>query len=407
MSLSELWREIFGSFSSHGKQNQQGTTRLTWSPEFMEGAEELKKRAISLGYQSDFDGFGNLWITIPGKDKTLSPIYTGSHMDSVPHGGSLDGALGITAGLACAAHWKVSGYTPKRTVHVIGFAEEEGTRFGQVCLGSRAITGDLDEKIAATFKTKAGITLEELRAHAGIKGNPFTPLIDSSGKFLELHIEQGGILEEDGLSLGVVSAIVGIRHYTITIEGAANHAGTTMMNQRHDALVAASHFIKAIYDRALKNNRKYVATVGQISLVPNAINVVPGSAELSLELRSEDPEIMDKAEMHASSTLDEIAALYHVTISMKRTETIPPLSMNRALMKTLEQAAKGQSVPYEILPSWAGHDAMIMGRHMATAMLFVPSIGGISHSPLEKTNEADIEKALSVLDKALRELSSQ
>jgi hydantoinase/carbamoylase family amidase len=223
--------------------------------------------------------------------------------------------------------------------------------------------------------------------------------------FLELHIEQGGTLEEDAIPLGIVSAIVGINRYMVTVSGEANHAGTTAMNHRHDALAAASECITALYQRALDHGRQYVATVGHIEVEPDAMNVILGKAVFSLEFRSSDTAIMENALAAFKEKIPTVEKKYGVAISVEMLDQIPPVPMDKTLMKVLQEQAEENHIPYEIMPSWAGHDSMIIGRDMATAMLFVPSIGGISHSPKEFTKDEDIEKALIVLDGTMRVLT--
>ncbi|MCH3949418.1 MAG: Zn-dependent hydrolase [Acidaminococcus sp.] len=400
-----LWKELFTSLAKFGFHGKSGTTRLSWSSEFMSAQNYLLSYAKQLSLPAKIDAMGNLWITYPGKDSSAAPLYVGSHVDSVPDGGSFDGALGVSSALATAALWKKEGYEPTRPVQIIGFAEEEGTRFGLCCLGSQAIAGKLAGKKPDEFVTKDGQNLEELLKKSGLTGDPFEAKLDKKGSFLELHIEQGGTLEEDAIPLGIVSAIVGINRYMVTVSGEANHAGTTAMNHRHDALAAASECITALYQRALDHGRQYVATVGHIEVEPDAMNVIPGKAVFSLEFRSSETAIMENALAAFKEKIPTVEKKYGVTISVEVLDQIPPVPMDKNLMKVLQEQAEENHIPYEIMPSWAGHDSMIIGRDMATAMLFVPSIGGISHSPKEFTKDEDIEKALIVLDGTMRALT--
>jgi hydantoinase/carbamoylase family amidase len=403
-SQFETWKMIFSTLAAYGNNGTAGMTRLSWSGEFMEAQKKLQAIARENGLTAEIDAMGNLWVTLQGTRKDLPPLYIGSHMDTVPNGGAFDGALGVTAALATAIHWKKEGFSPARTVHIIGFAEEEGTRFGLCCLGSQAISGELKDRDPASIR-KDGKSLEQWLKDAGLSGNPFVPCIDEKGQFLELHIEQGGTLEADHTALGIVSAIVGINRFTVTITGQSNHSGTTEMKLRHDALVASSDAVLTIYKRALAHNRQYVATVGQLLVEPGAANVIPGKVSFSLELRSEKIAVMEEAMAAFKQELPRIEKTYGVKISVEQYDHIPPVPMSHSLMGILEEAARKQQISYEIMPSWAGHDSMIMGRHMETAMLFTPSIGGISHSPKENTADEDIKKALSVLDSAMKSLT--
>jgi hydantoinase/carbamoylase family amidase len=402
-TLFSLWKSIFTTLASYGNQGTRGMERLSWSEEFMKAQHTLMEMTQKEGLASEIDAMGNLWVTLEGTDKSLPPLYIGSHVDTVPSGGAFDGALGITSALAILIHWKRTGFAPRRTVHAIGFAEEEGTRFGLCCLGSQAISGELKDRDPESIQ-KGGKSLAQWLREAGLSGNPFQPRLDAKGAFLEFHIEQGGTLEADGLPLGIVSAIVGIDRFIVTVTGQANHAGTTEMKLRHDALAAASDSIVALYKRALAHNRKYVATVGELTVTPGAANVIPGKVVFTLELRSETLATMEAAMAAFRQEMGRVEKTYGVSASIEKLDRIDPVPMNDHLMEIFEKAAEKEQVPYEKMPSWAGHDAMIMGRHLPTAMLFVPSIGGISHSPKESTDDDAIKKALSVLESAMRSL---
>lgn len=413
-SLKQVWEELFQLLSAFGYEEGRGTTRLSWSRPFLEAQDFLQKYAKGAGLHCDRDSWGNLLMTVPGTEG-LPPVYTGSHLDSVPHGGKYDGALGITVPLAIAKAWQQEGYRPRRSLTIIAFAEEEGTRFGRPCLGSQSLLGQLRREEAENWRTAEGESLAELLQQAGLQGDPFADRLPEGKCFLELHIEQGRALEDAGLPLGIVSAIVGIRHYQFTWEGVTNHAGTTAMKDRHDALVAAAAMVEKIYTyakgsstpEALQNLSDYaiVGTVGQISVQPGAANVVPGRAEHSLEIRCSTEKGLDKAIDFYQTAAEEIARRYGVTCQIRRLDRIPPVPMAPALMQQLEEAAGALQVPYQLQPSWAGHDAMILSHRLPTAMLFVPSKKGISHAPEEYTPADQIGQAATVLKRVLEGLT--
>lgn len=415
-ALQQLWEELFQPLSAFGYEKGQGTTRLSWSKEFLDAQQFLRRYATEAGLSCETDGWGNLLMTVPGTE-ALPPVYTGSHLDSVPHGGSYDGALGITVPLAIAKTWQQEGYRPRRPLTIIAFAEEEGTRFGRPCLGSQSLIGLLHKEEAETWKTAEGESLPELLHRAGLQGDPFQAHLPEGKCFLELHIEQGRALEDAGLPLGVVSAIVGIRHYQFTWEGVTNHAGTTAMKDRHDALVAAAAMVGKIYEyakasstpEALKGQPDWaiVATVGQIKAEPGAANVVPGKAEHSLEIRCSTEQGLDRAIAFYRRAAEDIAKEYGVTCQIRQLDQIPPVPMAPELMEKFEETAKELQVPYQIQPSWAGHDAMILSHKLPTAMLFVPSQKGISHSPEEYTPAKEIGQAAQVLKRVLKGLTGE
>ena len=404
-TLQTIWQELFQPLSAFGYEKGQGTTRLSWSKPFLEAQQYLRHYGEAISLQCRRDGWGNLLMTVPG-ETDLPPVYTGSHLDSVPHGGKYDGALGITVPLAIAAAWHEKGFRPYRPLTIIAFAEEEGTRFGTPCLGSQAMAGKLQGKDPDRFVTAEGRTLSQLLQEVGLEGDPFAPHLLPGKCFLELHIEQGRALEDAKLPLGIVSAIVGIRHFTVTITGTANHAGTTAMKDRKDALAAAAQWISAVFEKALASQQQYVATVGHIRVFPDAGNVVPGKAELSLEIRSASDQTMDVALTEFQEELQKIARTFQVTFQWKQLDQIPPLPMEQSLMDLFEQEAQDLKIPYQIQPSWAGHDSMILGHELSTAMLFVPSVKGISHSPDEYTEPEPIGQAAEVLERVLKKLTA-
>jgi allantoate deiminase/N-carbamoyl-L-amino-acid hydrolase len=406
LSLEKIWEDLFFPLSHFGYTEGKGTTRLSWSPAFQKAQAYLMDYAQKIGLTAVQDACGNLFLTVPGT-QDLPPVYTGSHLDTVPQGGKYDGALGITVPLAIANYWHQLGYRPVRPLCIIAFAEEEGTRFGKVCFGSQALTVKLKGLDPTALMTREGQNLPELLQASGLTGNPFTPHFPPGKCFLELHIEQGNALETAGFPLGIVSAIVGIRHFTLTFTGKANHAGTTSMDLRHDALAAASSFITHVYNSALASQRQYVATVGHIKVEPDANNVVPGKAEISLEIRSETDTLMDSVLAGFQEFLDHTAQKYGVAYEIAKLDQIPPLPMDAGLKNLIAEEAQAQNIPYQVQPSWAGHDAMILGHELPTAMFFVPSRGGISHSPEEFTPSHDIGQAAQVLEKVLRHVSAE
>lgn len=405
-NLKDIWSTLFQSLSAFGYEEGQGTTRLSWSKPFLEAQKYLRHYAEDAGLQCQRDGWGNLLMTVPSKED-LPPVYTGSHLDTVPHGGKFDGALGITVPLAIAAAWHQAGFRPRRPLTIIAFAEEEGTRFGTPCMGSQAMAGKLQEKNPDSFVTAEGHTLRQLLQEAGLEGDPFTPHLLPGKCFLELHIEQGRSLEDAKLPLGIVSAIVGIRHFMITVQGKANHAGTTAMKDRQDALAAAAAEITEIYQKALSSNGQYVATVGHIRVSPDAGNVIPGEAEFSLEIRAEEDSTMDQAVSAYKDFSQNLEKQFGVHFRWNQLDQIPPLPMNRKIMELFKEYAIKEGISFQIQPSWAGHDAMILGHELPTAMLFVPSKNGISHSPEEFTSAEDIGQAAEVLEKVLTHLTRE
>lgn len=410
MSISlENLEKLFAELEGYGKNPEGGITRLSYSAEFREAQAMLSDFMKNIGLTVNVDAIGNLIGTYPGRNNSLPAVCCGSHLDSVPNGGAFDGALGIVAALECLRSWHQENWYPLRPVKVIAFAEEEGSLFGSVCLGSRVMTGELAESNPDDFRSSDGRSLPEFLTGSGLGANPFDskPSIQKNASFIELHIEQGATLEESACSVGVVSAIAGIKRLNVVIKGKANHAGSTAMHRRQDALAGAASLISFIYKGALESHGSYVATVGKLDVFPNVENVIPGEVRLTIEMRSADTSIMEAAKEKTMRQYLQISTEYKVTIETASEYNIAPMPMDKDLIKTITDASDSLGIEYQMLPSWSGHDAMIIGRYLPTAMIFVPSISGISHSPLELSEWPAIEKSVKVLNKTLQTLASQ
>lgn len=410
MSISlEKLETLFAKLTAFGKNNEGGLTRLSYSPEFQAAQTMLAEFMKNIGMTVAIDAVGNLIGTYPGRDNSLKPICSGSHLDSVPNGGMFDGALGIVTALECLRGWHEEGWQPLRPVKVIAFVEEEGSRFGSVCFGSRSMAGELREADPVSFQNSAGRTLPEFLADCHLDNDPFNKetSLQNNAAFVELHIEQGAALTESGCSVGIVKAIAGIKRLNVVIKGKANHSGSTAMHRRQDALVAASSLVAFVYDNALASHGNYVATVGKLNVLPNAENVIPGEVQLTIEMRSADTTVLEAAKEKIMRQYLQISTDYKVTIETVSEYNVAPMPMDKELIQTITEASDSLGIDYRLLPSWAGHDAMIIGRYIPTAMIFVPSINGISHSPLELSEWPAIEKATKVLDNTLKTLASK
>jgi hydantoinase/carbamoylase family amidase len=402
-------KKMFNQLAAFGDNPQGGLNRLTYSSDFQQAQKWLQQELEAAGAQVQTDTVGNLFGIYPGRREELLPVATGSHLDSVPNGGKFDGAIGIITALECLKSWHEEHYKPIRPLKLIAFAEEEGSRFGTVCLGSQFMTGHMPLNIFTCLHDNQGKTLHEYlsemaySSHTNISQNS----ILSNYCFVEVHAEQGNILEKKDLSLGIVSSIVGIRHIDICILGKANHAGTTTMNRRQDALVAAAQLVTWVYHEVSSLSDQCVATVGHLQVWPNTENVIPGRVELTVEIRSPNKDTLDLFVQRILQTCKTIEQEFQIQTNITRNELIPPIPLNQTLQKQLVQTANHLNYPFCFLPSWAGHDAMIFAQYIPTAMIFVPSKNGISHSPEEFSDWRSIEHATHLLDKTLRTLSAQ
>lgn len=352
----------------------RGVDRTALSPADIAARRWLCGRMAAAGLVPRMDGYG----TVLGRSAARRAVLIGSHTDSVPHGGWLDGTLGVACGLEVARTLGVG-------VDVVSFQDEEGTFLP--CLGSRAFVGDLTEAEVAAARARDGMPLSAALEAAGLPGEPLRAEPGRHLGFLEVHIEQGPVLEATRHAVGIVSGIVGIRRWRIRAAGRADHAGTTPMAMRRDAGAALIRFAAAVAAglAAAGGSATTVWNIGWIDLRPGAANVVPAEGELGLEFRDEDPAVLDRIE----SWLRRLVA-DDPSLSAEETTRIAPTPMDPRLAGLLEAAAKARGVPAMRLPSGAGHDAMILARAMPAALLFVPSIDGRSHDPAEDTAEADI-----------------
>ncbi|KAF0197615.1 MAG: hydantoinase/carbamoylase family amidase [Bacillota bacterium] len=379
----------------------QGITRLSFTPEDKQAREWFMAEAKRMGMDVRIDGAGNTFARLGGKGKA---ILCGSHLDTVPHGGKYDGALGVVAALEVAETLHESGLALKRPFEVVVWSDEEGGRFGTGLLGSRAAIGFLTEQELSTIRDKSEILLgDALRPFAVGQLESAKLDVENYECYLEVHIEQGSRLMDEGYQVGVVEGIVGISRLVVTIKGQANHAGTTPMNKRRDALFAAAQVVLGVRGIGLKH-MPGVATVGQIKALPGAVNVIPGEVTLSIEVRDLSQDTIDTMVQEARKLVAGVcqeAGMQWEDVLLKNSE---PSLTDANLKKLMWQEIEALGLKGLSMPSGAGHDAQSLALIMPAAMLFVPSIDGISHSPLEECRPEDIEAGVSVLYKTVERL---
>ena len=379
-------------------QFQTGVDRIAFSKQDIEARRWLMQKLTAAGLEASIDRVGNVFGRYPGVVKS---ILVGSHTDTVPKGGWLDGALGVIYALEIARAARESGGTSPVGVDVVSFQDEEGTYLP--LLGSRSFCSEVSEADIAAAKSKDGSPLNTAMAPLGGEQAPI--LWDNKRHlcFLEAHIEQGPRLEAAGRRIGVVTGIVGIRRFQIRAEGRADHAGTTPMAMRQDAGMALMRLAIAISELLAKSGTpETVWNIGNFVLRPGSANVVPGEAEMTLEFRDTDPGVLDRLE-------NAIVALVakHKSVEARATARIPPTMMSQAMGDALAAAAADHGDEVVFMPSGAGHDAMLLGRFMPAAMMFIPSIGGRSHHVSENTSDADIIFGCEVMGAAVARLRQQ
>jgi allantoate deiminase len=371
-------------------------TRLYLAPSYRAACDQFAKWAADAGMSARIDAAGNVRARYEGKTANAPALMIGSHIDTVRDAGRFDGNLGALAALAVVEQLAEKGVRLDHAIEVVAFGDEEGVRFTTAMTGSRAIAGQLSAT-AMEAKDKQGVTLSQALVEFG--GDPvraYACRARGVAAFVELHIEQGPVLEARNLALGVVGAINGATRMLVTVEGLAGHAGCVPMDLRRDAVAAAAEMILAIETRA-RAESDLVATVGRLEVEPGAINVIPGLARFSLDLRSPRDEWRRRAvgDIHDAATA--IAARRNVETVMQPVHEAPAYVCDARIVAGFDRALAGLGLPAFHLPSGAGHDTMVMGAFVPSGMLFVRCAGGISHHPAESITAEDGELALAAL----------
>jgi beta-ureidopropionase / N-carbamoyl-L-amino-acid hydrolase len=388
--LSTFGRPAGGSFAS-------GVSRVAYSEADLAARTWLRNEITRAGFTTRIDPAGNIFARTPGAS-TRRPILFGSHIDSVPTGGNFDGDLGTLAALEVLQAVGGAGRETRHPLEMVIWAHEESTAFGRGTAASRIVAGDLQagdlDQIWNGLRRRDGI--------ARIGGDPAR--IEQAIRprnawhaYFELHIEQGGTLERQRIPIGVVEGIVAIHRYDVTITGFANHAGTTPMDERKDALLAGARLVIAVREAVTARPGRQVGTVGRLEIVPNSPNVIPGSATLSVELRDLSEDTLRAVADDVRTRAAAIARETDTTIAMSLASRNPPALAHAGMQRAIEDAAERAGLDSTRLPSGAGHDAQMVAALCPMGMIFVPSIGGVSHSPLERTTWEDCARGAAVL----------
>jgi allantoate deiminase len=366
---------------------------MAFSPEERQAREYLQREMEAIGLEVYTDAVGNLFGRRAGKDPEAPVVMIGSHIDSVKNGGPFDGAAGVVAALEIARALQDMGKETVHPIEVVVMTEEEGGRFGSGLFGSRAmVDGISQEELTGTFDEERISKAEAMKAF-GLDPDKVREAVRKPGSvkaFLELHIEQGPVLESTGTKIGIVESIVGIRTFFVTIYGSADHAGTTPMNMRRDALVAASRVITAIDGIAREAGENTVGTVGSIQVKPGSNNVVPAEVRFSIDLRDGDNEVIERATAKIKQVLAEVCEAANLTYTWEEALSVPPVATEAKIIDIVAEAAQRKNISFRMMPSGAGHDAMVMARLAPVGLLFVPSRDGKSHCPEEWTDYEDI-----------------
>ncbi len=389
-------------------EKEDGThTRMAFSKEDVKARNLMVEWGKGINMTHRIDSAGNLILHMDGRIRENPAILMGSHMDTVPDGGRYDGVLGCIGALGVCEAMHDAGYVPEHPIEIIVFTDEEGFRFGKGLLGSSSICGidtEISDEDLDIYGDKRG---DVMKSYGISSANVMDAEIkkDAVHCFVELHIEQGPILYKTGRPIGVVSSIAGVNRYEITVTGEANHAGSTTMADRKDALVAAAEFIGSVPEITTENGNQFtVATVGTIDVTPYSVNVIPGTCTFSLEIRDQDKEVMRLIEEKLHARLKDVCRKRNVKSTFTATSGHNPAPMSLWVQGAIERAAERCGYSCCSIPSGAFHDSLVMTESFPTGMIFVPSVNGISHSKDELTLDEDIEKGVDVLLETILEM---
>ena len=382
-----------------------GVCRLALTDADKQGRDWTVARMRELGMTVTVDAIGNVVALYPGLEDA-APVMTGSHIDTVRTGGLYDGNYGVLAGLEVVAALRDAKVRTKRSIAVAFFTNEEGARFAPDMMGSLVFQGDLPLAAALATQGIDGATVgDELRriGYAGAAAVGHNR-VDS---FVELHIEQGPVLDRERLQIGVVEGVQGISWTEFTLHGVSNHAGTTPMHMRNDAGYVAARVTTFARELTRRYGGNQIATVGAITLAPNLVNVIPNKALFTVDLRNTDGAVLQAAEAELWSFAEQVAAEEGVQCGRRMLARFDPVQFDPAVIERVEKAASAQGLSHRRMPSGAGHDAQMLARMCPTGMIFVPSVKGLSHNVGEHTEPADLIAGARVLLQVLTELADR
>jgi N-carbamoyl-L-amino-acid hydrolase len=389
-ALGEIGRVV-------GPAGERGCARLALTDEDRAGRDLVVTWMRDLGLDVAIDAIGNVFATRAGSDPTAAPVMTGSHVDTVRTGGRFDGNLGVLAGLEVLEVLDAHEVRTVRPITVAFFTNEEGARFQPDMLGSLVHVGGLALEAALDVVGVDGARLGDELERIGYAGPLPCPAARFPDSFVELHIEQGPVLEEAGITIGVVEGVQGISWTELTIQGRSAHAGTTPMRMRRDPLYSAAVITTFVRDLTRRFGGDQVGTVGRLEIHPNLVNVVASEVTMTVDLRHTDEAVLQEAELLFTEVCEQVAAEEQVTIERRTLARFEPVAFDPAMVDTVERVAQRLGHSTQRLPSGAGHDAQMLARVCPTAMIFTPSIGGLSHNLAEDTAPDDLRAGADVL----------
>jgi ureidoglycolate amidohydrolase len=406
---ARVWREL-EQLARFSATEPPAITRVLFTAPDLEARAWLRELCAAAGLAVRVDPAGNTFARWLGREPALPAVGTGSHIDAIPHSGRYDGTVGVLGGLEAIRALQGAGWRPRRSIELLMFTSEEPTRFGIGCLGSRLLSGALSSDQAAALKDADGASFEDLRSAAGCNGTlADVRLADGYySAFVELHIEQGPLLEREGVPIGAVSAIAAPAALRVHLDGEGGHAGAVLMPERRDALCAAAEIVLAVEAAARASGRPdTVATTGVCRVHPGAINSIPARVTLEIDVRDTDLASRDRAVVRIRAALDETARHRGLQHAVEVLNADPPAAAGPAVLSAIASACRELQLACKVMVSRAYHDSLFMARICPTGMIFIPCRAGVSHRPDEYASPEAITSGTHVLALTLADLSER
>lgn len=404
MKLRVDGERLWGSLMEMGQVGRagEGVNRLALNDANKEGRDLFAGWLKDEGLEVRVDNIGNIFGVREGTDRDAAPVVVGSHLDTVREAGVFDGALGVLSGLEIVRLLNQHDIDTGRAIAVAAFTNEEGARFQPDMMGSMVYTGQLDVEKAWAASDDDGVTVKDELKRIGYLGSDRL----ETSRYIELHVEQGPVLHTEGLDIGVVEGVQGMAWWDGEYTGEANHAGTTPLGLRRDALLAAAELCIRLRETAERLGEGSVATMGRLHPKPDVRNVVPGGAFFTVDFRQYERELYEEGKGIVAKLIEEVAERHSLEVSLTQTVDAKPVRFDPGMVGLVERKTRELGLSYKVMHSGAGHDAQFMSHVCPTSMVFVPSIGGRSHCPEERTTKADCVNGANVLLRCVFELSS-
>jgi N-carbamoyl-L-amino-acid hydrolase len=408
VDITQLQREL-DELAFISQEPPPVVTRVLFSEADLKARSFVKNLFQNAGLTVRDDPVGNIFARWEGTDRTLAPVATGSHIDAIPNAGKYDGVVGVLGAIEAIRALERSGFQPKAAIEIIVFTAEEPTRFGIGCLGSRMLAGTISAEKAAALRDDDGRSLDELRSAAGLQDKPLNQVRLKPGcysAFVELHIEQGPLLEQENIPIGVVKSIAAPSTLRVRLTGVGGHAGAMLMPDRHDALLAGAEISLAVEQAALTSGSPdTVGTTGVFRIEPGAVNSVPCRALLEIDFRDTQLATRDAALKRIETAVAEICHRRGIAFELDRLNADAPAICDPRLIQTVKTVCSNLNIPAKEMISRAYHDSLFMAQLCPTTMLFIPCRGGVSHRPDEYSSPSQIRDGVAVLALSLAQLA--